>query len=470
VTRTAKKSHERRPAGAVWDGAERSAWHVPPPMRPSQWAERYRVIHEGSSSIPGPYRIDNAPYQRGMMDIPTRPGCVRAVCMKGARIGWSEVLRNLIGYWAHYDPRPVGLALPSRDEGRKVTKTEILPMFRRTPVLRKLIGRLARDALIESIDLLNGFRLGLMWSGSSASTAGKLYAACIVDEVDKTEEWAGDEPDLIGRLESRISTYRDRRLLLAGSTPTTANGKVAQLMAECSVRLHFEVPCPHCGRYQRLSWPQFRWAKPEDVDRWIKLAREAADGGRLEYEDDGHVERFGDAEHLTGRIGWLEEVKRRMAAATTKSRMADVLAFGREHLIWYQCLYCKGRVADQDKTSMIRRGRWTGEGGTVTDYWGNEHEDAEAVERWPNETRIGFQIATWYSLFMHWGTVVAEFLRAEGSLHRTFNWRTERAGEPFEFRISRADPAIFAGKVQRATLPAGVVPKWGQLLLATIDT
>ena len=446
------------------------AWHVPPPIRPSQWAERHRVIQEGSSAIAGPYRLDNAPYARGMMDIPTRPGCVQAICQKGARIGWSEVLRNLIGYWAHYDPRPVGLVLPNRDEGRKVTKGEILPMFRRTKALRELIGSASRDALIESIELMNGFRLGLMWSGSSASTAGKLYAVGIIDELDKTEDWAGDEPDLVGRIESRISTYADRRLLLAGSTPTTTGGKVHQMIGQASFTLYFHVPCPHCGRYQRLIWTQFKWAKPIDIERWLAAAGKAAAAGLLEYEDEGHVERFIDAGQLANRIVWLADIHDRMTTARTKGRMADVLAFGREHLIWYQCQHCPGRVFDQQKTAVIRRGRWTTEQGFVTDFWGNRHDDAEAVERWPNETRIGFQIATWYSLFMHWGTIVGEFLRAEGDLQKTFNWRTERAGEPFEFRISRIEAGVFAGKVARATLDAGIVPAWCQLLLATIDT
>lgn len=446
------------------------AWHVPPPIRPSVWAERYRVIQEGSSALAGPYRIDNAPYVRGLMDIPTRPGCVQAVCQKGARIGWSEVLRNLIGYWGHYDPRPVGLVLPSRDEGRKVCKGEILPMFRRTKVLRELISSMGRDALIESIELMNGFRLGLMWSGSAASTAGKYYAVGIVDEADKTEDWAGDEPDLIGRIESRISTAGDRRLLLMGSTPTTIHGKVHQAINQCTFTLHFYVPCPHCGKYQRLIWPQFKWAKTDDVERWLAAAREALAAHKLTFDDDGHVERFVSRQQLAGRIDWLADIHARMLAAKSKAAMANVIARGREHLVWYQCQHCPGRVFDQHKTAMIRKGRWTTAEGFVTDYWGKRHADAETVERWPVETRIGFQIATWYSLFMHWATIAAEFLRAEGDLQKAFNWRTERAGEPFEFRVSRLETAVFVGKVERATLPAGIVPAWCQLLLATIDT
>ncbi len=464
---TATMTAQPEPAAATWTPAERDAWRVPPPMRPSQWAEKHRTLYR--SSIPGPYRLDNAPYARGLMDIPTRPGCVQACCQKGARLGWSEVLRNLIGYWAHYEPKPVGLTLPSRDEGRKVTKSEILPLFRRTKVLRDLIGA-SRDTLIETIDLLNGFHLGLMWSGSAAATAGKLYAVGIIDELDKTQDWAGDEPDIVGRIESRISTYGDRRLLLAGSTPTTTAGKIHQMLEQASFVLHFQVPCPCCGRFQRLVWTQFKWAKPATIDRWLQAARKAAAAGKRSFDDAGHVEHFADAKHLALRIEWLEDVRGRMAAARTKGQMADVLNYGREHLVWYQCAHCPGRIFDQNKAAVIRKGRWTTDEGHVTDYWGERHIDAESVERWPNETRIAFQLASWYSLMMHWGTIVGEFLRAEGSLTRSFNWRTERAGEPFEFQVRRIKGELFAGKCARATLDAEIVPAWAWTLLCTIDT
>lgn len=464
----ATMTKQTEPPPATWSEPERDAWRVPAAMRPSEHAEKYRRVYR--SAIPGPYRISNAPYQRGMMDIITRPGCVQAVCQKGARIGWSEVVRNLILYWAHHDPCPVGLTLPNREEGRKVSKGDVRPMFLRTPVLRKLVGNVSRDLLIETMDLMNGSHLGLMWSGSAAATAGKLYRVVIVDEADKAEDWGGDEPDLIGRLESRIATFGDRRLLLAGSTPTTVAGKIHQMLLQTSFILHYQVPCPHCGRHQRLIWPQFKWAKAANIERWQAAAREAAEGGRLFYEDEGYVERFADAGHLAARIEWLADVRERMAKARTKGEMADVLAYGREHLVWYQCIHCPGRIADQEKSAVIRKGRWTTDEGYVTDYWGKRHEDAETVERWPNETRIGLQIPTWYSLFMHWGTIVGEFLRADRNLEKSFNWRTERGGEPFEHQVRRLTKSIFAEKVERATLEGGICPPWAWMLLATIDT
>ena len=168
----------------VWNEREREAWRIPKPIRPSEWAEKYRYLFK--SSIPGPYRNANAPYLRGIMDISSRPGCVQVNIMKAAQIGVSEAGRNLLGYWAHMDPDPVGLTLPDRIKGRKIIKSDILPLFKQTPVLRKRLDSEARDALIETISLNNGFQLDLMWSGSATSTASNPERRIINDEDRKS--------------------------------------------------------------------------------------------------------------------------------------------------------------------------------------------------------------------------------------------------------------------------------------------
>jgi len=53
---------------------EREAWYVPPPMKPSEWAEKYRVLPKDQSAHPGPWRNERAPYLRGLMDLCAAPG------------------------------------------------------------------------------------------------------------------------------------------------------------------------------------------------------------------------------------------------------------------------------------------------------------------------------------------------------------------------------------------------------------
>ncbi len=399
----------------VWNKAERAAWKLQEPMLPSEWAEKHRILYR--SNIPGPYRNENAPYLRGMMDIASRPGVEQLNIKKGAQLGVSEAVRNIIGYWATREPDPVGLTLPDRIKGRKIVRLDVIPMFLQTPILADLMKSSSRNALVEIIMLSNGFQLELMWSGSATSTASNPYRRVVNDEVDKFEAWAGSEPDPVGRTWKRMRTYGDRRCQINISTPTVTTGSIHKLVESSSVILYFYVPCPYCNHYQVLTFSQLHWA----------------------------------------------DLK-----APSKAKLADLIAQGGE--VWYECIKCEEKIKEEQKAVMVNKGKWTTEEGFVLDFWGKKHEHAETVERWPPGTRVGMQISALYGLWEKWSGVVVEFLRAAGHLDRSFNFRTETLGEPFEFQIARVRSGIFSEKVKRARLDVGIVPKWAWCLLLTIDT
>tara|TARA_Y100000310_G_scaffold265257_1_gene276188 strand:+ start:961 stop:2994 length:2034 start_codon:yes stop_codon:yes gene_type:complete len=399
----------------TWNKAERKAWKLQKPMLPSKWAEKYRTLYR--SNIPGPYRNENAPYLRGMMDIASRPGVEQLNIKKGAQLGVSEAVRNLIGYWATREPDPIGLTLPDRIKGRKIVRLDVIPMFMQTPVLNDMLKSSSRNALVEIIMLSNGFQLELMWSGSATSTASNPYRRVINDEVDKFEAWAGSEPDPVGRTWKRMRTYGERRCQINVSTPTVTTGSIHTLVMSSSVILYYYVPCPYCGHFQFLTFTQLHW----------------------------------------------ETLK-----VKSKEKLADLIAQGGE--VWYECINCEEKIKEEQKAIMVNKGKWTTEEGFVRDFWGKKHEHAETVERWPRGTRVGMQISALYGLWEKWSDVVVEFLRAKGHLDRSFNFRTETLGEPFEFQVARVRSGLFNQKVKRARLDAGVVPKWAWCLILTIDT
>ncbi|MFZ1988885.1 MAG: phage terminase large subunit family protein, partial [Alphaproteobacteria bacterium] len=361
------KTPKPPPAKTWWDADERAAWAPPEALKPSDWAERYRRLRRGHRK--GPWRNANAPYLRGIMNIVTRPGCVQANLCKAGQVGGSELLRTLLAYWAHVEPDPVGLTLPNRDKGRQITKGDILPMFRHTPVLRELIGSAARDTLIESISLLNGFELDLMWSGSATSMSAKAYRRVLNDEVDKFEPWTGEEPDAISATEVRLTSYGDSRLQFNVSTPTTTAGKIHQLVEGSSFKLYFHVPCPHCDHYQVQ-----RWGGPDTPYgiKWmdLKLARlslaaaeaallasKANKAGPLTYQVNNSVAHFSSLQDLETHLAWLRDWILRLEKAESRRDLATLLATERERAVWYQCEHCPGRIFNYQKAAMVRRGR-----------------------------------------------------------------------------------------------------------------
>ncbi len=422
----AKPVRRRRKKGErIFDQWERDAWVIPEDIKPSEWAEKYRELAKGQTNIPGPWRNENAPYLRGIMDIPVARGVVETNLSKGGQVGASEAVRNIMSARADMSPDPMGLSLPDRAKGRKIVRNRIIPMFQDTPRLAKLLTGRKSDLQAEEIKLNNGFILHLMWAGSASSTASDPMRTVFNDEIDKFAAWAGAEPDAVGRTATRMRTYEDRRCQINLSTPTDQYSEIDQRVEESDFQLQYYVPCPHCDLYQYLRWEQVKWIHAKDFPASDRPANRIELAGRLVQTD---------------------------------------------RRVWYECMGCKGRIEEIDKAPMVRRGVWATEDPDRPGVRGGEIMDAEAVEEWPRETRIGMRISALYCLWDRWATNASAYLRAVGNPAKMYNFWTETLGLPFKRRTEKAAPSVFAGKVERATMAEGIVPEWAGRLVGSFDT
>lgn len=417
---------------AKWNARTRAALAWPQRITPDVWATRYRYLKK--TALPGPWRHEHAPYLRGIMKLAAAPGVVEAVVKKAVQMGVSEALRTLIGYWAHYDPEPTGLALPSEKKGREIVENEIIPLFRnefrRHPDLRPLISERLHDIKKGQIRLANDFLLHLMWSGSPSAMASNPMKRAGCDEVDKFEEWAGNDADPVSLIEARMTTYPDRLLLLI-STPTTSKGMISQRFDQCRYRLYYLVACPQCGVRQRLVF---------------------GEGG-------GHG------------VKWSQRVRDLYAAGRNEEAAAAVFEEG----VHYQCVACAGLWDERQKREAVRGGVW----GTVeTDGQGNDGvraggpiADAEQVARWPAETKLGLQVSSLYCCWESWtlAHVAAAFLSAR-TLAQKFAFRTSRLGETWADQVERVEVEAIDARVKEAVLEEGVLPRWTARVIAVVDT
>lgn len=123
----------------------------PPAMTLSQWADKERRLSQGASALPGRWRTDKAPYQRGMMDAISDPHVRKVVVKSCAQIGKTDALvLNTIGYYMNYNPSPIMVLQPTLDMGQGFSKEKLSPMLRDTPCLRGLV-----DKRNEPLDLRN---------------------------------------------------------------------------------------------------------------------------------------------------------------------------------------------------------------------------------------------------------------------------------------------------------------------------
>lgn len=242
------------------------------------------------------------------MDATVEPGNEQVVMLKPTQVGFSEMQRNLLGYWIDRDPGPSLIVMPSQQSAEEAMEERIRPLLRETPAVRKHLSDRREDNKL-STTRLDTMSLHIGWAGSPQALASRPIRYLLPDEVDKYPPFAGRESDPISLALKRLSTFGHRARMVAGSTPTTRHGNIWRLWESCTDRRRFFVPCPHCSHMQSLSWVNVRYpARADDVERSI------------------HAEKV----------------------------EASSLAF-------YECESCKGRIDDSHKPRMLLKGEWRSE-------------------------------------------------------------------------------------------------------------
>jgi phage terminase large subunit GpA-like protein len=322
-----------------FDAAYRRCWQTPEPLRPSQWAERYRVLSRRQSSRPGRWSNEAAPPLSGIMDLALHPRVRKLTIVKAAQVGVSEAIRNVIGYLADREPDPVLINLPNEQHGRGIFADRIIPLFEDTPRLRELMTTDGRDATLSQISLCNGFVLRLGWSGSATSLASHPVRFVLNDETDKFAPWIGNESDPISLAEVRTCTFANSTIV-STSTPTTRDGLIYRLWEAAPIRLEFHGCCPKCRQLQPLIFDRLKW---ETID--------------------------------TG---------------TNDEKAAALLA---SQNCWYECSKCGAKLSDSDRPAMLLSGCWTSADGNYRLF-----VDGREVGELPPESEVGLHLSALHSL------------------------------------------------------------------------
>lgn len=239
---------------------ERSARRMflpPPKLALSEWADAKFCLPAGDASAG---RWHSLPYQRGILDAISDPGVERVSVMKSARVGYTKAFCAAIGYYIEHDPAPILVVQPTIDDAQKHSKEDIAPMLRDVPALRGLVAEpKTRDSSNTILDkLFRGGSLSLVGANSPRGFRRTSRRVVIFDEVDGYPVSAGTEGDQIA-LGIRRTEYYWNRKIIAGSTPTIAGvSRIERLFEEGDQRRYY-VPCPQCGAFQVLRFPNLKW-------------------------------------------------------------------------------------------------------------------------------------------------------------------------------------------------------------------
>lgn len=241
----------------------------PPPDRTiSEWADKYRVLPQGTSSLPGHWNTDNAPYQREIMDAITDISIQKVVIMSSAQVGKTDAfILNTIGYYMHYDPAPMMVIEPTIQMAEGFSKEKLSNMIRSTPVLRERVNENSRNSGNTILQkMFPGGHITMVGANSPSSLRMRSIRILLADEIDAYPPTAGDEGDPLFLAGKRLTTFWNRKEVCV-STPTVKETSRIAVEYEHSTQEEWNVPCPACGKLQPLEWAGVIFDKnaPEEV-------------------------------------------------------------------------------------------------------------------------------------------------------------------------------------------------------------
>lgn len=281
-----------------WSDAFRAGCTPKTRLTVSEWADKYRVVPPGTSPEPGAWRTDRVPYLREILDAVSDPTVERICVMAASQVAKSEIILNVIGYYAHQEPSPILLVQSTEIAMRGFSKERVAPMFDASPALRGLLAEGARDP--SNTVMLRQFPAGLLacaWAGSAASLASRPIRVVLGDELDRWPDTTGRDGDPWAQAVQRASNFHNRKII-AVSTPTVEELSAIARLYDDSDQRRYHVSCPHCGVGQVLEW------------------------SGVIYKRDGEVD--------------LDQVH-------------------------YKCAHCEGRIEERHRPAMLAAGEWKAE-------------------------------------------------------------------------------------------------------------
>lgn len=238
----------------------------PPTLTCSSWADKFRFLSPESSSSPGRWSTDRAPYQREILDSVSDPRVKSTVVQSSAQVGKTEIINNGVAYYIDQDPSPILILQPTLQMAEAYSKDRLAPMIRDTPVLSAKIGvNKKRDG--ESTILHKKFPGGhvtLAGSNSPSSLASRPIRIVFFDESDRYGESAGEEGDPVKLAQKRTTTFHNKKTVEV-STPTIKGRSRIAKSFELSDQRHYHVNCPDCKTPQTLKWENLKW-KDDDPE------------------------------------------------------------------------------------------------------------------------------------------------------------------------------------------------------------
>lgn len=263
-----------------------------------EWAEKNRIIPQGLSPKPGPFKWSVTPYLREIADCLSESSDVREIAvMKGARIGFTVgVIENHLGYIIDVAPGPILFVSASQSVAETSIELRVDAMIQSAGLGDRIKSQVEKKHNKKTGDtkakkeFAGGYLLAI---GPNEGAKLRSFTAQYLhlDEIDAYRAQVGakdkkkgvkkNEGDPIALAVKRTSDFSLTRKIVYGSTPLEDATSQIKALFEFGDQRYYYVPCKHCGHMQRLRW------KDDKGEYRLKFERD--EDGRL-IRDSVHYE------------------------------------------------------------------------------------------------------------------------------------------------------------------------------------
>jgi len=277
-----------------------------------EWMDRYLYLPREDHPQAGPYHTNRTPYARGIGETISDPTTTIIDWVASRQVGKTVMMTGVDGFYCDQQPTPILHTMPTEDAVKAYADNRFRHHVEQSEGFQRNVPA-SRNAMRGMIKQFVSNSLYFAWAGSIASVVSTPIGVCILDELDLYPASAEGQVDPAEAAIETTTNFPGRKIIRA-STPSLASTGIWQAFLTSLQHLFF-VPCPHCGRYQVLTF---------------RGTREGKDAERL-------GEHYG--------VTWPADCRDRHRIAA-------------EQLAWYECRYCAGRIPNHQKPWLLLRGLW----------------------------------------------------------------------------------------------------------------
>jgi phage terminase large subunit GpA-like protein len=389
----------------------------PPDIDVAEAAERYRHLYNPGGGYSGPWRNQVVPYLREMMQALTDPRYEQVVEVAPAQSAKTELGLNFAGYAIEVDPSDFQIVLPEKQLAEDFSGRRLGRMIEHSPAYAARLQEQTKYAATFDRCIVN-----LSWP-TSVNASSKPVPRNWLDERDSMTDDVDGEGDPVALYHKRSQTFGARRMTLVTSSPKRPPIKGAPppsgpheapattgvlALYNQGTRRQLYWPCRQCGTFFVTRAKDLRWHDEATAD-------------------DVTIE------------------------------------------VTFACPDCGYPHGEHDRRALWDAARWLAEGETI---------DAEGVVSGaPRNTTIdSYWLFGPQAAFITLEELAKKRLRAERERQRTGSdaelrtyWNVD-AGEVYV--PEGDDQAQLSPDELKAVAPdlaRGVVPEWGEVLLAAVD-